>query len=72
MACLTDSGHAGLVPQAMKVQDIIINARGIAMPFILRRDASQYKAIGACYLYGAMEDGGLMIGDADFEWMSIH
>lgn len=73
VACLTDTGHVGLVPQATNVKDVVVSIADsfISMPYVLRSDGDQYKAIGACYLFGAMHQQGPMIGDADFTWMAI-
>lgn len=71
VACVTSSGHIGIVPRGSRIGDIIVNMVNVRMPYILRREDGHYRAIGGCYIYEAMHGQGPRIGDAEFEWLSL-
>jgi len=71
VAFLTTRGHVGSIPRTARKDDVVVYFPGGRMPYVLRPWGTHFEAVGPCYVVGAMNGEGLMMGDEDFEWIAI-
>ena len=58
---ITDLGYIGLVPLASMVGDEVCVLLGSKVPYVIRREGTQYRFVGECYVFGMM-DGEVLEG----------
>ncbi|KAK8224975.1 hypothetical protein BKA81DRAFT_403828 [Phyllosticta paracitricarpa] len=70
---VTPNGRAGLGPETMRTDDLIVIFKGCEFPFVIRpscKERKEYELVGACYVDGIM-DGEAMKDNPEFEEMFL-
>jgi len=58
----TESNGFALVPETSIMNDIIVVFRGVAVPFVLRKQEDGYQIVGISYVHGLMDGEALEQG----------
>ncbi|KAK7523315.1 hypothetical protein IWZ03DRAFT_1151 [Phyllosticta citriasiana] len=70
---VTPNGRAGLGPETMRTDDLIVIFKGCEFPFVIRpscKERKEYELVGACYVDGIM-DGEAIKDNPEFEEMFL-
>jgi hypothetical protein len=72
---VTQRGHVGVVPNLVKVGDVVAVFKGGLVPFILWESESWsrvFRLVGECYVHGIMHGEGMFLPGVEDTTLFIH